>query len=762
MTTNKEEVSPPRRKVSLAVQPSIVNTLRTPLVVQGCWRLGSGAFRFDAKFISRSTRQAFERFKVVRERLPSSPIALFGHTDPSGGEEYNHRLSADRVMAVYGVLRQDPDMWYELYAEDATGLTSMQDCLRRDGHDIDPEERAFGPTTREAVRAHFEYLMGGVRLKVEDFLGSGTQCMQACSEFNPVLRLGSDHVRQLNAHQRREIDSVNRRVVAYFFDPETHVEDAWPCPVPTEGPEACRARFWSDHERRNAWTPTSRQYWPWPRQGRGQPHAPIEPAENVFRCRFYDRIAALAECERVIVELPPEKTEPPELPDRFWPKWPEPPPAKPPKAPPPLPDQFWPQWPEPPVVEAPLDVRVTCSHPRRANSAALVSDRVSLPEPYPDRIEVVPPPDGDALFLDIGPTEERARARVQWNGQPLLKGMMADPILSVRVPQMTSWFDHPFILYSKFKVFPPTDLIEVIHPMGSRQIEVRQFPDKPWEYDAEAFLDKMREEIDPVVWAINKIGKLLAEDDEDFEFKILEDEDTFFRVQTRWREAPDHDSEKQDFRAYYWHSLTFRANPLMRLHLATSFTMLALLKRLRRIPHVGELIDRILDYLPPVVRGALDVVEVKIHAEVGGGGEFHDERRGPDAPLVDLGLQEGQDRAEISGKVEITGVGALETELDLSSIIGFEGFWDYVIPDSWTTVPILLKIELRSATDLTLGLIMSMSDEEFGFYVAGATSGLKLIITENILARRPEPHEFVLIDPQRLDPVPVILVDGHE
>lgn len=107
-----------QRKVSIAVLPETFNVLRTPLRTVGCWRLGDGVFRFDHKLIGRHARDEFDEFWKVREKYPTAPIALFGHTDPSGEDDYNHTLAHERAQAVYGVLNADPDMWFELFSSD--------------------------------------------------------------------------------------------------------------------------------------------------------------------------------------------------------------------------------------------------------------------------------------------------------------------------------------------------------------------------------------------------------------------------------------------------------------------------------------------------------------------------------------------------------------------------------------------------------------------------------------------------------------------
>ena len=156
------------RRVSLAVLPGTVNRLRMPLRTVACWRLGDGVFRFDHKLVGPAAKPDFAEFWALRARHPSAPIALFGHADIKGDEDHNHALGAERALAVYGVLNANPNLWYELFADDREGLASLHAILRDYG--LPHGEQGFGPATFEAVARYMEDLGGGRRLEPYDYL----------------------------------------------------------------------------------------------------------------------------------------------------------------------------------------------------------------------------------------------------------------------------------------------------------------------------------------------------------------------------------------------------------------------------------------------------------------------------------------------------------------------------------------------------------------------------------------------------------------
>ena len=84
---------PRRLKLSLPVAPSTqgngVNTLRFALLPIACWKLEDLRFDFDSSFIKPDGADEFAALLELRKQHPGSPLALFGHADPTGKDDYN-------------------------------------------------------------------------------------------------------------------------------------------------------------------------------------------------------------------------------------------------------------------------------------------------------------------------------------------------------------------------------------------------------------------------------------------------------------------------------------------------------------------------------------------------------------------------------------------------------------------------------------------------------------------------------------------------
>ena len=309
------------RNLSLAVLPNTRNRIRLQPRVVACWAVGDGVFEFGHKFIGSNAKADFKRFETLRAKHPSAPIALFGHTDAVGSESYNHQLGYERALAVFAVLVRDPDLWFDLFRNDSDGLRMLKEHLRTSGAQISDAPGSFGASTLEAVREHLQQINPAEPLDVFDFLSAGQAAVQSCSEFNPVLQPTDWMWPALDDDADRiALQAVNRRVVALFFDPATVVNLSWPCPPVGDGPERCKARFWQG-SRAPIRTGEDGLQW-WPRAFPGNPRLPWVASEQLFACRFYQRLVAERTCEKVDpysvverefvpVEPPPEPPPPP-------------------------------------------------------------------------------------------------------------------------------------------------------------------------------------------------------------------------------------------------------------------------------------------------------------------------------------------------------------------------------------------------------------------------------------------------------------------
>src|SRR5574337_1959703 len=80
------------------------NTIREGLVPVARWQVEDLRFDFDSSFVLPDARDEFALLAALRHDFPECRMALFGHADPVGDDEYNKVLSGRRAMAVYGLV----------------------------------------------------------------------------------------------------------------------------------------------------------------------------------------------------------------------------------------------------------------------------------------------------------------------------------------------------------------------------------------------------------------------------------------------------------------------------------------------------------------------------------------------------------------------------------------------------------------------------------------------------------------------------------
>lgn len=657
-------------RVSLAVLPGTVNRLRMPLRTVACWRLGDGVFRFDHKLIGPAAKPDFAEFWALRDRHPSAPIALFGHADIKGDEDHNHALGAERALAVYGVLNANPNLWYELFADDREGLASLHEILR--GYGLPHGEQGFGPATFEAVARYMEDLGGGRRLEPYDYLDDGRHALQSCSELNPVVRPSRALVDRLSASDRARLEAVNRRVLAYFFEPGTYVGDAWPCPNAGAGIEGCRARLWSDAAQRRVTPKQLLQYWP--RGFRGRPAEPFVGSESTFACRFYDRIARGRGCEKVEPWTPPD-----------------PDPPVPPPPPPPDDDVVDVDPPEPSVDEWTL--HLVCEHNDHTNRRWIYTSGK-------DVLQVVPSgSDGDPLVMTTDPVTE-----VDWS----LPGGASTSGMSARwtVPEVVAADPKPWELL-EWK--PARYLVVATKGVREQSCGIEAYPHAQYSFDFEGIRETLRDRL----WMLgmeawNAVGDFVADD---FELEFLEKDDCGGHLKTQWREHPGPDGGEQDYRAYLGYWFLFYASPLGRCNASMSVSPAKILRYLKKIPLGRQLYDAI----PDKYMKRLEAASFEGTIEVEGGG-YHDIRVDePGQTIPSIGTDKpGASTVELHGKVKWEGA----VSISLNELMGEEG-------DSYGSVSFSLGAEL----ELTVGLVADIEDRKLGAYVEGYFDGVEIKVS---------------------------------
>jgi hypothetical protein len=319
------------------------NTLRPALKPIACWSIGDARFTFGSSFVRpRIAEDAGSLAALVRgleSKYDERPLAaVFGHADPVGNDDFNKKLSGRRAAAVYAFLTRRTDIWEDIFSQkgnftsvlsadnwgdDAinTMLSDLGYVAAADDQEIaansaseqtDPvtafqhdhglaEDGDPGPKTRDKLFGVYmdkrcrNHKDEPFKLEAADFLGRGADAsgkgdFQGCSEFNPLLIFSEDQHKELSKTEhkaeRDRANAPNRRVLMYFFHPETRVElGTWPCPRAKEGTAACRKRLWVDADDRRSSGPDRRLY---------------EATGDTFACRFYDRLARESPCERVL------------------------------------------------------------------------------------------------------------------------------------------------------------------------------------------------------------------------------------------------------------------------------------------------------------------------------------------------------------------------------------------------------------------------------------------------------------------------------
>ncbi len=657
------------RKVSLAVRPDTLNRLRMPLQTVACWRLGDGVFRFDHKLIGPEAKPMFAEFWAIRDQHPNAPIALFGHADIKGDDDYNHRLAAERAQAVYGVLNCSPDMWFELFEDDPAALASLAVILRDYG--LAHAEKVFGPATREAVGRYMTHLGGGRRLEPFDYLDDGLHAMQSCSELNPVVRPSRDLLDRLSSSERAKLEAVNRRVVAYFFDPGTYVGDRWPCPVAGAGVDGCRSRLWSDTGTRRATPRKLLQYWPPGFSGR--PAEPFVASQSTFACRFYDRIARGRGCERVDPWRPPA----PDPPD-----------------PPVPPTSVDPVIPEPPVVDPVVwMLRMSCEHEGHVN-------RRSIYGAGKDLLQVVPASDGDNVAMAAIP-----ETTVEWS---LPGGKTLSTVgCAWRVPEVVAVDPKPWDLLD----WKPTKYLVVARKDGvAQECTIEAYPHVQYFFDFETVREALRDKLwkYPLL-AWNAIGDLVADD---FELRFLEKGDFGGHLKLQWREHPDQDSGTIDYRAYlgYWFSLY--ASPLARCDATMSISLEKIFNYLRKFPGAR----RVLDKLPTKVVKALHSASIKGRMQIEGGGHHKIMVDEPGRAIPPIGTEDsGASTVEFDVSFVWSGAGVI----DINKLVGEDETGDYGA----------VSISIGARMDATMGLIADLDERRLGMYLEADFGGVEVSMT---------------------------------
>ncbi|HWB96598.1 MAG TPA: OmpA family protein [Bryobacteraceae bacterium] len=293
--------------VTLRVAPATVeefNVISIDLVSIACLSLTDVVFEFDSSFVNPNAAAVLSELPALRLKRanPNSdlpPLAVFGHADPVGDDEYNKQLSGRRARAVYGLLIHKAAIWEALIDSPFGG-----DDWNADGA-VAKMRKTLGPgapAKRHDLIESYMNLLCPSALSPEDFIGRGADAklrgdVQGCSEFNPLRLLSTDENNGLPKEDRNALNLVNRRVVIYLFRPTSKANpELWPCPASTEGGAKCRRRFFADGDQRRQPGETRREHQP----STGPRDRLEDRTDDTFACRFYARMANSSPCERIL------------------------------------------------------------------------------------------------------------------------------------------------------------------------------------------------------------------------------------------------------------------------------------------------------------------------------------------------------------------------------------------------------------------------------------------------------------------------------
>lgn len=274
----------------------VVNALLPKPVAN--WKLVPSSFEFDSSRIHPDTRMRMGQFKTMYDANPDTLLAVFGHADPVGDDEYNKTLSARRAKAMYSLLTRNVDMWIALSKKvggDDWGVSAHQWMLLTvksaaggpyfagpvDGkqskaftdatkafqqeHDLD-DDGVIGPKTKAKLYPKYmdavcvdeagspfsvpaDRFMGDATENAKPD-GKGTGAYQGCSELNPDFVLPEPHSKDDEA-----INLQNRRTVVAFFKKDDFSDSdpakpQWPCPAWSKPCKDCKSEQHLDGDAR--------------------------------------------------------------------------------------------------------------------------------------------------------------------------------------------------------------------------------------------------------------------------------------------------------------------------------------------------------------------------------------------------------------------------------------------------------------------------------------------------------------------------------
>lgn len=221
-------------------------------------------FGFDKSYLHPNQADALKKMcdeiKSWREENPDGKLAIYGHADAVGKEDYNKKLSERRAKSVFGLLMKDPEAWEELQKEEKWDLAPIQDLLKHLGHDPGASDGKDGPKTQAAVKA----FQGTKSLPSDGVVGADTRkaLFRAFMDEHNPLALKKKDFDDINGNPHagcsefNRMDSTegscetNRRVTVLLLKSNKNFPITHPCQKGDIGP--CKKQVARKGERRTA------------------------------------------------------------------------------------------------------------------------------------------------------------------------------------------------------------------------------------------------------------------------------------------------------------------------------------------------------------------------------------------------------------------------------------------------------------------------------------------------------------------------------
>lgn len=369
-------------------------------------------------------------------------------------------------------------------------------------------------------------------------------------------------------------------------------------------------------------------------------------------------------------------------------------------------------------------VIVNCGHAFRFNKhtiADATGDRKGE-----DEFAVVPPREGDTIYMRISPESEMEHVRLYWDDTRL----PADNLMIALAPYgygtrdvdyIDADVENPLWLYTKEAILRRTVWIRVDgRGADDWNIPIRIYPRDSAQWDGLKHLEEVRGWLGDWFEVLEEKLSMLIDD---FEFEFLPKETSELGAEFQWRELPLAEEgvvPQPDYRAMFWWKIGFVFDPFLKLGGTLEISMLKTLNTFRKWSK-GTWAEKSIAWLLEEVSGveaiydALNSARLELSPTFAGGGSTSWARKSPDETL-DIGPKEDGAPKQMEGlaKVGLEAKGLLDTA---SALLFLE-------------TKLTLELSFSMGAKFRYGAIAKLAEGEkrdgkLGMYLQASTTGLK-------------------------------------